>query len=264
MLTPVPGNINLRFLPMGISLFFMGGFKATAQAITDSFKIKGNVSVSGLIQTGNEMRTVASLLSDVTMGKTRYEIEPLTSIAYSTKPGKIVERELLENIIFRLFQNHLFYPALGLTVETSLLRKIDYRWSIGPTIVWNLMKSNYQMIKLGIGYNHEFTQYLPYAFIPPPIPDDNYYSLHSDQIYIRLKGRNEFFSNKLIFTYDFFFQPSIRDLTDFQWTLIGSLDFPVSKKFSIRASAVDSYEEFVATGVYQNNFRLTYGINYSF
>jgi Protein of unknown function, DUF481 len=264
MLTPRPGNINLRFFPMGISLVLLGGFKSTAQAITDSFKIKGNVSISGLIQTGNEMRTVASLLSDITMGKARYEIEPLTSIAYSTKPGKIVERELLENVIFRFFQDHTLYPALGITFESSLLRKIDYRWSIGPTIVWNLMKSNQQMIKLGIGYNHEFTQYLHYAFIPPPAPVDNYYSLHSDQIYIRLKGRNEFLSNKLVFTYDFFFQPSIQDLTDYQWTLIGSLDIPISKKFYFRASAVDSYEEFVATGVYQNNFRLTYGINYSF
>ena len=89
---------------------------------TDSFKIRGNVSATGLIQTGNETRTVASLLSVITMGGKYYEIEPLTSIAYSTKPGKRVEGEYLENVIVRLRQEHEFYPAIGLSGEKSFLR----------------------------------------------------------------------------------------------------------------------------------------------
>lgn len=227
----------------------------------DSFKIRGGVSVSGLIQSGNEMRTVASLLSVITFGKKSYEIEPLTSIAYSTKPGKQVEGEYLENVIIRLLPEHTFYPAVGLSTEKSYLRKIDYRWSAGATIVCNIVRLQDQVIKLGLGYNHEFTRYVRGAFDPPYIPGNNYYGRDLDQVYIRLKGRNNFFKGKLVLSYDFFYQPSIRDLSDYRWTLIGNLDIPLSRLISFRSSAVDSYEQFVATGVYQNNFRLTYGIN---
>ena len=230
----------------------------------DSFKIRGNVSISGLIQTGNEMRTVASLLSVITFGKKSYEVEPLTSIAYSTKPGKQVEGEYLENVIIRLAPERRCYPAIGLSAEKSYLRKIDYRWSAGATLVCNIVKLKDQVIKLGVGYNHEFTQYVRGAFEPPFIPGDNYYGRNLDQVYIRLKGKNNFFTGKLVLSYDFFYQPSIRDLTDYRWTLIGNLDIPLSRTISFRSSAVDSYEQFVATGVYKNNFRLTYGVNASF
>lgn len=230
----------------------------------DSFKIRGNVSVTGLIQTGNEMRTVASQLSVITLGKRDYEIEPLTSIAYSTKPGKQVEGEYLENVIIRFLPEHRFYPAIGLSAEKSLLRKIDYRWSAGATIVCNIVKLHFHTIKLGLGYNHEFTQYVLNAFDPPYIPGNDFYGRSLDQVYVRLKGINNFFAGKLVLSYDFFYQPSIRDLSDYRWTLIGNLDIPLTRLISFRSSAVDSYEKFVATGVYQNNFRLTYGINIIF
>jgi len=230
----------------------------------DTAFIRGSVGVTGLIQTGDENRTVATLLSLVTMGNHIYEVEPLTSIAYSSKPGAQVEGEYLENILVRYGQEHSFYPALGLSFESSFLRKINYRLSTGLTLVYNLLRSKGQSIKLGAGYNHELTQYKPRAFIPPVDKDHVHYIRQSDQVYIRLKGKNDLFRGKLILSYDFFIQPDIKDFTDYRWTLLGSLDFPLTGKISLRASAVGSYESFVAANVHPYNFRLTYGINVSF
>ena len=64
----------------------------------DTKHFKGNVSATGLIQSGNENRFVASLLSEITIGNRSYQVLPITSIAYSTKPHAHVEGEYLENI----------------------------------------------------------------------------------------------------------------------------------------------------------------------
>ena len=229
----------------------------------DTTRIKGDVSVTGLIQSGNENRSVASLLSEITIGNRSYQVLPITSIAYSTKPHAEVEGEYLENIIIRIQQEHTFYPAAGLSFEKSLLRKIDYRYSADLTMVANLMNTNEQSIKFGVGLNREFTQYVANAFVPP-LDGNVFYSRNLNQIYARLKGVNHFFKNSLIFSYDFFYQSNVQNFDDYRWTLIGNLDFPINKKLSFRISDVSSYENFVATNVSRQNFRLTYGINLSF
>jgi len=229
----------------------------------DTTSVKGNVSATGLIQSGNENRFVASLLSEITIGNRGYQVLPITSIAYSTKPNAQVEGEYLENIIIRLRQQHTFYPAAGLSFEKSLLRKIDYRYSAGLTMVANLMSKDGQSIKLGIGMNHEFTQYVNGAFTLP-FNDNSNYNRHLNQVYIRLKGVNHFLTNSLVFSYDFFYQPNIQDINDYRWTLISNLDIPFNRKLSFRMSSVSSYEKFVAANVSHDNFRLTYGINLSF
>jgi Protein of unknown function, DUF481 len=229
----------------------------------DVSHVKGNISATGLIQSGNENRFVASLLSELSIGNMHYEVLPITSIAYSTKPHAQVEGEYLENVIVRYRQQHFFYPAIGLSFEKSFLRKIDYRYSAGITLAANLVNKNDQSVKLGLGVNHEFAQYKAGAFTPP-IDDNLAYSRDVNQVYIRLKGVNHFFKNSLVLSYDFFYQPNIRDLTDYRWTLISKLDVPLNNKMSFVVSAVSSYEKFVATNVSNNNFRLTYGINMFF
>lgn len=236
---------------------------ASAQT-QDTTSCRGSVSITGLVQTGDENRTVASLLSLVTVGNHGYEVEPLTSIAYSSKPGAQVEGEYLENVLVRYGQEHPFYPALGLSFERSYLRKIDDRLSAGLTLVYNLLRSKGQSMKLGAGYNHEMTQYKIHAFVPPIEGNHARYSRQSDQVYMRLKGRNDLFGGKLILSYDFFIQPDIRDLSDYRWTLLGSLDLPLTARISLRTGAVGSYESFIATNVHHYNFRLTYGVNVSF
>jgi hypothetical protein len=235
----------------------------TAIKKSDTTHLKGNISATGLIQSGNENRFVASLLSELSIGNKQYEVLPITSIAYSTKPHAQVEGEYLENVIVRYGQQHFIYPAIGLSFEKSFLRKIDYRYSAGITLAANLVNKNDQSVKLGIGVNHEFTQYKAGAFTPP-IDDNLSYSRNVNQIYIRLKGVNHFFKNSLVFSYDLFYQPNIQDLTDYRWTLISNLDVPLNNKISFTVSAVSSYETFVATNVANYNFRLTYGINIFF
>jgi hypothetical protein len=158
------------------------------RATFDTTVLNGNTSVSGLLQTGNENRFVVSLLSDLTIGNHHYQISPLTSVAYSSKPHAQVEGEYLENVIIRLEQNHLFYPAAGLSFEKSFLRKISERGSAGVTAVCNLLNLGRQSIKLGVGINYEVTKYVRGAF-----QDEQLYGLeyqtHLTQIYIRLKGK---------------------------------------------------------------------------
>jgi hypothetical protein len=245
------------------TMILFTGCRDTVIKEADTTHLKGNVSATGLIQSGNENRFVASLLSELSIGNKQYEVLPITSIAYSTKPHFQVEAEYLENIIVRYGQQHFFYPAIGLSFEKSFLRKIDYRYSAGITMVANLVNQTHQSVKLGIGVNHEFTQYIAGAF-KPPIDDKSAYSRDVNQAYVRLKGVDHFFKNSLVFSYDLFFQPNIRDLNDYRWTLISTLDMPLSKRISFLVSAVSSYEKFVATGVSNNNFRLTYGINLFF
>jgi len=230
----------------------------------DTTKITGNVSVSGLIQSGNENRTVASLLSELTIGNKEYEVLPLTSIAYSTKPHATVENEYLENVIIRYHQKKTFYPAMGLSFEKSLLRKIDYRTSFSLTGVCNIVNKNNQTLKLGLGLNYEITHYTSNAFLLPSNEVDDNFNRHLKQAYARLKGRNTFFKSIIILSYDFFYQPNLENFPDYRWTLIGNLDIRMNKLLSFRVSAVDSYEAIVAQSVHKNNFRLTYGLNISF
>jgi len=226
----------------------------------DTTTIHGTTSVSGLFQTGNENRFVVSLLSDLSIGNHSYQVLPLTSIAYSSKPGAQVEGEYLENVIIRLHQGHLFYPAAGLSFEKSFLRKIEYRYSAGLTAVCNIVNENDQSVKLGVGLNYEFTQYTHGSFADRSGLSDDY-SRSVRQVYIRVKGKNQLFQKMLLLSYDFFYQPNITDLGDYRWTLIGNIDLPINKIFSFRTSAVDSYETFIADGVHRNNFRLTFGLN---
>ena len=231
--------------------------------LNDTTKIHGTTSISGLLQSGNENRFVVSLLSDLNIGNRNYEILPLTSVAYSSKPHAQVEGEYLENVIIRFQQEHLFYPAAGLSFERSLLRKIDDRFSIGVTLVCNLLNSNNQTIKLGLGVNEEYTRYSSHAFADEALYGVNY-RRKVEQAYARLKGKNYLLKKMLALSYDFFFQPNITQISDYRWTLIGNIDILLNNRFSFRTSAVDSYEAFTAAAVQHNNFRLTFGLNLTF
>jgi Protein of unknown function, DUF481 len=226
----------------------------------DSAQFRGNVSISGLLQTGNENRFVIALLTEMAVGNKTFEVLPLTSIAYSSKPHAQVEGEYLEYMILRFYQGHFFYPATGLSFEKSFLRKIDFRYSAGVTAVLNLLSDHQQSIKLGIGVNYDFTQYIHGSFLPVS-PENEFYHRHLEQVYIRLKGVNPLFNKTLVLSYDFFYQPTIANLNDYRWTMIANMDIPLNKKFSFRVSSVDSYEGFVAANVHHNNFRLTFGMN---
>lgn len=230
----------------------------------DTTKITGNLSISGLIQSGNENRTVASLISELTVGNKEYEVLPLTSIAYSTKPNAIVENEYLENVIIRYHQKNIFYPAMGLSFEKSLLRKIDYRTSFSITGVCNIVNKDNQSLKLGAGLNYEITHYTSNAFFLPSEVVDDHFNRHLKQAYARLKGENAFFTGIIILSYDLFYQPNLENFSDYRWTLIGNLDIRMNKLLSFRVSVVDSYEAVVAWLVHKNNFRLTYGLNLLF
>lgn len=234
----------------------------TVKVTRDTTIIKGTASASGLVQTGDENRLVTSLLSDLTIGNRRFEVAPLTSVAYSSKPHAQVEGEYLENVIVRYHQTQTFYPAAGIDFEKSFLRKIRYRYSGGFTLVCNLLSRESQRIKLGVGYNHEVTQYEINAFYPS-IDNRLHYSRSLDQIYVRLKGENSLFNHAVVFSYDFFYQPTLQNFSDYRWTLIANLDLPLNRRFSFRSSAVSSYEKFVATNVARYNFRLTFGASWS-
>lgn len=137
---------------------------------------------------------------------------------------------------------------------------MDYPRNLAATIAVNILNSTHQKIRFGLGYSHEFVQYLPGAFTT----GNNNFSRSNNQVYARLKGRDSFFKSKIILGYDFFFQPLINNFSDYRWSLFSSIDFVINKHFSVKTSAVSSYEDFVATGVQKNNFRLTYGFNFSF
>lgn len=125
------------------------GFTAFSQnPAKDTINFKGSVAATGIVQTGDENRTVFSLLSVLKISTQKYQIEPLTSIAYSTKPGKQVEGEYLENIIFRYHQNKAIYPAIGTAFEQSFLRKINFRYTLSAAVVFNLLKKENQILKL--------------------------------------------------------------------------------------------------------------------
>ena len=263
------------FFLLALSLFFVANslyaltienyqFSDTSRHQPDStqIKIKGSNSISGLFQSGNENRFVLSFLSDLVLGNNRFQVLPLTSVAYSSKPHAQVEGEYLENIIIRLNQQHIIYPALGFSAEKSFLRKIDYRGSAGITLVCNIIDKNQQSIKLGAGVNYETTQFVENAFQPVNSLNKNF-NRQVEQIYVRLKGRNPLFNNVIVFSYDYFIQPKISDLNDYRWTLISNIDIPINKKFAFRVSSFGSYESFVAYNVHPYNFRLTYGINLS-
>lgn len=235
---------------------------ASQAADTAKIKVKGSNSLSGLFQSGNENRFVLSFLSDLIIGNYRFQVLPLTSIAYSSKPHAQVEGEYLENIIVRLNQRHTFYPALGFSFEKSFLRKIDYRASAGITLVCNILDKKQQSIKLGIGVNYEYTQFAENAFHPVNSINKDF-DRRLQQIYARLKGKNPLFKNMIVVSYDFFIQPNIANLNDYRWTLIGNIDIPMNKRFSFRINSIGSYETFVAFNVHPYNFRLTYGINVS-
>lgn len=250
-----------KIVLISCSLFLFTKKVAAQTTGKDTLKYTGSVAVTGLVQSGDENRTVLSLLSVFKIGTRKYQVEPLMSLAYSTRPGKQVEGEYLENIIFRYRYDKKFYPAAGISFEHSLLRKINFRYRISAVLVYNIINKNGQSLKLAAGCSHEYTKFEEGAFTPP-INGKNHYSRQVEQLYTGIKGENNIGKLKLI--YDFFYQAAFKNLSDIRWLMIGTLDYTIAKHLSVRASALNGFENFRATAVSANNFRLTYGVNIQF
>lgn len=250
-----------KFLHLFCCLFICGITAVSQNSRKDTLKCKGAVSATGIVQTGDENRTVFSLLSVLKIGTKIFQVEPLTSIAYSTKPGKQVEGEFLENIIFRYHQNKTFYPAIGTAFERSFLRKIYFRSTLSVAVVYNLLKKTEHQVKIALGFSNENTKYNSGAF-RPVINTEDLFSKCTQQFYTRVKGEHNF--KKLKVSYDIFYQASLIHFADNKWFIIGNADYSIAKHLAIRASALNSYENVVAVNVSKNNFRLTYGLNIQF
>lgn len=227
----------------------------TAQAVKDSIQLRGEIGLTGLVQTGDETRTVLSLLSDLRIGNKRWQAEPLSSIAYSNKPHKQVEGEYLENLLLRYHPLQKVYPAIGLLVEHSLLKKIKVRNNIVVVAVWKWVEEAHSKWKLAPGIGYEWVRYEPGS-----IQADGADSSRRKMVFVygHIKGEQAW---KLLRLHlDFFYQASMRALSDNRWYGIAALDCSFGKIISFRTSLLYSYESVLAKDVAHYNFRLTYGI----
>ncbi|MCE6987737.1 DUF481 domain-containing protein [Dyadobacter sp. CY323] len=197
---------------------------------------------------GNVNRTLVVLRAELTFSGPVINIATNPRFTYGKQNGILAERDSYTDLFVDVFKKHRTY-AFGLgAIETSNLRKIDFRLMTGAGIGYRVVKNKTNDLSLTNAILYENTDFREIATVT---------TIRNS---FRIKGKHSFMQDKLRINHLTFLQPALNDLSNFRWNTILSVELPINKWITFRTSFENSYESVVEATRKRNDSRITFGV----
>lgn len=222
------------------------------------------VSATGLYTDGNSPRSL--LTNKLKLTKLYHTIGLLSNFTYqygtaSAKKINTYNDYRIENI-FLLYPKSTFVPFVRWFTEKNLLRKIDFRNEISTGVIYKVVNKKNQAINLFIAGAYQQTNYEGNTF--NHIDNNGSHSLTTWEGLAGIAGSNTLVKDKLTAEYRLLGMQSFHEKLDYSLFADITLDFKLSKRFSILANGFYTYENIEQTGVVPYEVQFTYGLSLTF
>lgn len=224
----------------------------------DSIKIKTSLSLTGFYQGGNVQTLIFRAKGDLgfhVSKKIMFETE--NSYIYQAFDKEKADEDFLSLNFLKYNSKSKIYPFLLGFVSRNYRRAIDLRYLFGGGITFQILNDKKNKLKLSLSSEYENTQFSETIFNYSEYNGQN--SINTIRGTIWLKGKSFIFKDKLIFSHESYFQPSLEKNNNYRWQSDLSIEIPVIKILNFKINYRYAFENIVIVNQKRYDDFLTFG-----
>ena len=230
-----------------------------AQNITkDSTNLMASLSLTGFYQGGNVQTFIFRAKGDLEFDvwpNGKYKTE--NSYIYQAFDKEKADEDILSLNFLRFNPNRKIYPFVLGFLSTNYRRAIDLRFLVGGGLTFQIVRSSESQLKLSLSSEYEHTKFSRTSF--NYIEYNNQSSINTFRATVWIKGKYQMFKNKLVFSHESYFQPSLEHANNFRWQIDMSIEIPVIKYLDFKINYRYAYENIVIVDQKKYDDFLTFG-----
>lgn len=247
-----------KLFPFFIFCAFGSAFAQLSEADTARFSIRA--ATTGSLSLGNVERFLVISNVDFSHLTKRIGLKTSNTYIYGTFRRTLTEDDFISKNFFYLVPQNRFYPYLMLWLEKNYRRRFDLRYQMGAGITYQLLRQKKNSIKLSLNLTTEETRFFNNQFREFENGDSRV--IATWRVAGRLYGHHRLLKNKLHFTYEFWYQPSLEYEDNFRYHGDFLLEIALNKILSFRTAFNYTHENIVLTGVQRDDTFFTFGLSF--
>lgn len=212
-------------------------------------KLKTSLNITGALSDGNVNRRLINISSNFAHQGDLMEYNLSPQYSYGIQNGELREDDFLGAFAFNVFQKRVVYLLGFGSIQTSNLRKINFRWESGGGVGFHIVRQKQVTFSITQALIYENTDFISEE------TDD----IETARLSTRFKGGYKLFNQKLKINHVLFVQPSVIDSDNFRFSGNLSIQLPLNRFLSFTILANNTYESVVAEGRLNNDFNIQVG-----
>ena len=183
---------------------------------SDTLNLKANLSLTGFWQGGNVETLIFRAKSEVSFKPwKKWVFKTQNSYVYQEFGREKADEDILSLNFLYINPERKIYPLLLAFVSTNFRREIDARYIAGAGVTFQLMKKKKNFLKFSISSEYEETNFDNNNFNFAEY--DGTRSINTFRATLWVNGKYYLFKDKLIFSHESYFQPSLEFGNNYRW-----------------------------------------------
>ncbi len=240
-------------------ILFLPVFLSAQINVSDSLKLKADLSITGFWQGGNVDTFIFRAKSEVAFTPFRkWVFKTKNSYVYQEFGKEKADADILSLNFLYLNPKKRLYPLALAFVSTNFRREIDYRYLVGGGVTYQILTHKKRWLKVSLTSEYERTYFSTTDFNFDEF--DGSSTINTLRGTIWINGKYHLFKDKVILSHESYFQPSIRYGNNFRWQADLGVEFPIWKFLNFKVNYLRTFESIVIADQQQEDQFLTFGI----
>ncbi|NRA91329.1 MAG: DUF481 domain-containing protein [Psychroserpens sp.] len=229
------------------------------ESAKDSLKVKGDLALTGFWQGGNVETLIFRAKSNFTYKPVeKWVFKSKNSFVYQEFGKEKADADILSlNFVYFNPQKKIYPLFLGF-LSTNFRREIDVRSLVGAGVSVNVINEKENWLKFSLTSEYEQTNFAESDFNRDDY--DGSTDIDTFRATIWISGKYQIIKDKLIFTHENYFQPSLEESDNFRWQSDFGIEIPVWKFLNFKVNYLHTFESIVIEGQEQDDRFLTFGL----
>ncbi|MGC1206037.1 MAG: DUF481 domain-containing protein [Flavobacteriaceae bacterium] len=225
---------------------------------SDTLKLKANLSLTGLWQGGNVETVIFRAKSELSVKPwKKWIFKTRNSYTYQEFGKEKADEDILSLNFLYLNPDRKIYPFVLGFVSTNFRREIDLRSLFGAGVSFQIYSKEKDWLKFSLSSEYEQTEFSQSNF--NVLEYNNNQSINTFRTTVWINGKYYLFKNKVIFTHESYFQPSLEKSNNYRWQADLALELPVWKFLNFKINYLHTFESIVIENQKGEDKFLTFG-----
>ena len=225
---------------------------------SDTLKTKASLSLSGFYQYGNVQTKIFRAQSEVSFYPWNKAVFKTNNSYVFQEFGKQkADEDVLSLNFLYLNPEKKIHPFLLGFVSTNFRRRIDLRFLTGGGVTYQIVESKNEWLKVSISGEYEQTDFASSDFNRDEF--DGKREINTFRGTIWISGRYQLFDDKVIFSHESYYQPSLEYSNNYRWRADLKLELPIWEFLNFNINYLRTFESVVIENQKQRDEFLTFG-----
>lgn len=252
-------NVAFRCLLVGVLLCLLQPLRAQLLK-QDTARWSYTIASTFSFSKGNVDRLLFRSLAQVKHIHPKWGFASNNRHIYGTFGTVQTENDLISRNFIYLFPKRKIYPYVMTWLESNYRRQLNFRYQVGPGVTFSVLQLEKHLLKLSVTGTYERSEYRVATFTELGNTGSVFVSVW--RATGRIYGVHSFFKDHLRLNYEFWWQQSLTDVSNYRYHAILNVDVPIYRGLAVEATFDQYYERVVPVGSRQGDTYFTIGITY--